>query len=64
MALKDFKNSRQLNKNYSNAWLGEVNSYIELNDKIGAKKALIEYTKLKPNSKIISSLKSQINKLK
>ena len=64
LALKDFQSSRQLNKNYSKAWLGEVNSYIKLNNKNGAKKALTEYTKLKPNSKIISSLKSEINELK
>ena len=64
LALKDFQSSRQLNKNYSKAWLGEVNSYVKLNNKKGANKALTEYTKLKPNSKIISSLKSEINELK
>ena len=49
------QSSRELNKNFSKAWLGEVNSYIKLSYKNGAKKALTEYTKLKPNSKIIHS---------
>ena len=33
LALKDFQSSRQLNKNYSKAWLGEVETYIKLNNK-------------------------------
>ena len=34
------QSSRELNKNFSKAWLGEVNSYIKLSDNNGAKNAL------------------------
>ena len=63
-ALADFQKSRLINREISTAWLGEVNSSIELNDKNTAINALAEFTKLKPSSSLIEQLKYKINKLR
>ena len=63
-ALADFQKSRLINREISTAWLGEVNSSIELNDKNAAINALAEFTKLKPSSSLIEQLKYKINQLK
>ena len=60
-ALADFVLAREDNPENAEAWLGEFNAALALNDKAVAKMALDEFTKLRPNDKRIVSLRAQLN---
>lgn len=60
-ALADFTLAREDNPENAAAWLGEFEAALALNDKVVAKTALDEFTKLRPNDQRIESLRAQLD---
>jgi len=60
LALADYKKAREINENHAEAWLGEGNAYITLDDKSSAKLALTRYLELKPQDEKIRKLRDTL----
>ena len=59
-ALDSFVSAREVNPESSEAWLQEVKVRVKLDQIEEAKKALFEFSKLRPNSPEIENLKAQL----
>lgn len=59
-ALADFVLAREDNPENANAWLGEFEAALSLDNKDVARAALIEFTKLRPNDERLASLRNRL----